>query len=390
MKKVSIHFPYPVQTVLAVVAVVGVISSLLFTNRLAEQLEQEEHRNMEIWADATRRFITASDDEDIDFYTSIIERNTTIPVYMVDAEGHYLTSRNVREPKKNLGEFYAQRIAHLQETQTPIEVKISGATTQYIYYEDSLLLRQLHYFPYIQLMIIVLFVALVIVLLITSARNEQNRVWVGLSKETAHQLGTPISSLNGWSELLQAKYPEDTLLPEMDKDIERLQDVAERFSKVGSQPCLKPTDLLAVTAKTMQYMQRRTSGKVAYELRYNHCPVGEPLPSVMVPLSATLFEWVLENLCKNAVDAMESRGRITIDLEDHSDRVLIDLTDTGKGIDRRYFRSVFKPGYTTKTRGWGLGLSLAKRIVEQYHKGKIFVKQSVVGSGTTFRIVLKK
>ncbi|MCI7576447.1 MAG: HAMP domain-containing histidine kinase [Bacteroidales bacterium] len=390
------------RSVLLLIALLIVGGSFLFTNELARRLAQEEHKRMEIWAEATQRFIVAEEGTDIDFVSQIIEDNTTIPVYVTDSAGKFLFSRNVREPKQHVAEFYARRIAILRETQTPIEVRIADDVVQYIYYDESLLLRQLHYFPYIQFSVIFLFVLIAIFALYTAQQSEQNRVWIGLTKETAHQLGTPLSSLTAWSQLLHEQYPEDALLPEMDKDIERLQRVAERFSKVGSEPELTMTDLIPVVEDTLDYMRTRTSAKISYRFTCDNIAIGEMAtpPRVMVMLNKTLFEWVIENLCKNAIDAMSGQSRngqtdgiqgvISVNIEPTDNKVYIDVADTGKGMDRKQLRKIFSPGYTTKKRGWGLGLSLAKRIVEQYHKGHISVKQSVPGEGTTFRIGLRK
>lgn len=378
--------------VFLVVATLIVVVSMLFTNHIANSLAQEERNRVELWAEATRQLILADEHTNIDFFSDIIEQNTTIPVYMVDQHGNLISSRNVKEPKHNLSEFYANKINYLCQNQEPIEVRISDDVVQYIYYEDSTLLKQLYYFPFIQFIVIFLFVLIVIYTLLMTQRSEQNRVWAGLSKETAHQLGTPISSLNACSELFKLNYPNDALVSEMDKDIQRLQAIADRFSKVGSAPVLTSANLMQVLSNTINYMRTRTSEQVHYALQWNGQPVplDQPLPQVCIELNPTLMEWVIENLCKNAVDAMENKGNITLSVLDADDKVIIDVTDTGKGIQRKHIQQVFQPGYTTKTRGWGLGLSLAKRIIEQYHKGRIFVKQSVPDSGTTFRIVLRK
>ena len=382
-------------------ALLIVVVSVLYANRLASRLAQEEHRKMEIWADATREFILADENTNVDFVSRIIEGNTTIPVIMTDADGNYLLSRNVREPKDNVAAFYERKIRKLQASQEPIEVRIpimdssednaeglknkSGGKyiIQYIYYEDSTLLRQLQYFPYVQFSVIFLFILIAIFSLYTVQRSEQNKVWVGLSKETAHQLGTPITSLFGWEELLKSKYPDDKLIPEMDKDISRLQTIAERFSKIGSEPELTAQPLIPVLEKSLNYMQTRTSGKVTYLKQ------GFDDPSMQVMMNEALLEWVIENLCKNAVDAMDGAGQITIAVTTEDKRVDLDISDTGKGIRERDFNKVFLPGYTIKKRGWGLGLSLAKRIVEDYHGGKIYVLRSELGVGTTFRIQLR-
>ncbi len=377
------------RTLFLLIALLIVVISVVFTNNIATQLADEERKKIEIWADATRQFILADENTDIDFVSSIIENNTTIPVYMVDSAGNYLLSRNVQEPKQNVGKFYADKIAKLRAMQEPIVVKITDNVYQYIYYEESTLLRQLHYFPYVQFTIIFLFIFIALVVLYTAQRSEQNRVWVGLSKETAHQLGTPISSLLAWQELLQTRYPDDTLLPEMEKDIARLQVIADRFSKIGSEPSLEKTDIIPILHDTIVYMQKRTSSKVEYVM----CGIGDEEHAPRTPyyarLNTPLFSWVLENLCKNAVDAMEGKkGTTTIALSQSIDKIYIDISDTGKGIRSRDFQRVFDPGFTSKQRGWGLGLSLAKRIVEDYHQGKIVVLRSTIGEGTTFRISL--
>lgn len=380
------------RIIFLLVATMIVVISMLFTNHIANSLAQEERNRVEVWAEATRQLILADDNTNIDFFSDIIEQNTTIPVYMVDEQGNLLSSRNVKEPKHNIAKFYADKIGNLRQTQEPIEVRISDDVVQYIYYEDSNLLKQLYYFPFVQFIVIFLFVLIVIYTLLMTQRSEQNMVWAGLSKETAHQLGTPISSLNACSELFKLNYPDDALVMEMDKDIQRLQAIAERFSKIGSAPVLTSTNLMEVLTNTIDYMRTRTSEQVRYAIEWNGQPVApdDPMPQVWVELNQTLMEWVIENLCKNAIDAMENKGKITLSVQDSDDKVLIDITDTGKGIQRKHIQQVFQPGYTTKTRGWGLGLSLAKRIIEQYHKGKIFVRQSVPNTGTTFRIVLHK
>jgi signal transduction histidine kinase len=298
----------------------------------------------------------AEEDDNIDLILSVMEGNTTIPVYMVDSNHQLLLSRNVIEPKHNIDLFYKEKINRLRQSQNPIEVKVNNQIIQYIYYEDSTLLKRLYWFPYIQLAVIIAFIAIAVIALILAQRSEQNSLWVGLSKETAHQLGTPISSLNAWNELLKNSYPEDRLLPQMDEDIRRLQMIAERFSKIGSQPKLEEHALLPVIQSAMDYMRTRTSNKIQYTLNANQNH------DIQAMLCVPLFEWVIENLCKNAIDSMEGKGEISLSLVLDNNKIHLDITDTGKGIDRRYFKTIFKPGYTSKKRGWGLGLSLAKRI----------------------------
>ena len=369
-------------TFILTILLIIVVLSVSFTTRLANKFAEEEYRKIELWAEATRQLIMADEDDNIDLILSVMEGNTTIPVYMVDSAHQLLLSRNVREPKHNKEEFYQQRINNLRLSQEPIVVQVNEEVTQYIYYEDSILLRRLYWFPYVQLAVIIAFIAIAVIALIMAQRSEQNSLWVGLSKETAHQLGTPISSLNAWNELLKATYPNDALLPQMDEDIRRLQMIAERFSKIGSQPTLDQEAILPIVQSAMEYMRVRTSNKITYRLH------GDTDCQVMV--CKPLFEWVIENLCKNAIDSMEGKGEITLSLTKQENKVHLDITDTGKGIDRRHFKTIFKPGYTSKKRGWGLGLSLAKRIIEDYHRGKLFVKQSQIGVGSTFRITLEQ
>ena len=387
MNKVNSNIASVLITILLILVVV---MSSLVTSHIVSQFEEEEQKKIELWAEATRQFILADEHQNIDLLLQVMEGNTTIPVYMVDTNYNLLLSRNVRVPKRNVEEFYVRKINELRAFQEPIEVRISENVMQYIYYEQSSTLRWLSYFPYIQLIVMLALAALAAIALLMVQRSEKNSLWVGLSKETAHQLGTPISSLNAWNELLKSTYPNDPLLPQMDEDIRRLQMIAERFSKIGSQPTLEQQTLLPVLQSAMDYMRTRTSDKVVYSL---HAEGVEELDAL---LCVPLFEWVIENLCKNAIDSMEGKGKLLItvkregDKEKHNEKILIDITDTGKGIDRRKFKTIFQPGYTSKQRGWGLGLSLAKRIIENYHRGKLFVKQSQLGVGTTFRIVLKQ
>ena len=370
------------SVVITTLLVIVVVVSSLVTSHIVEQFEQEEQKKIELWAEATRQFILAEENENIDLLLQVMEGNTTIPVYMVDTNYNLLLSRNVPEPKRNIEQFYAKKINELRATQEPIEVRISNNVMQYIYYEQSSTLQWLSFFPYIQLIVMLALAGLAAIALLMVQRSEKNSLWVGLSKETAHQLGTPISSLNAWNELLKSTYPDDPLLPQMDEDIRRLQMIAERFSKIGSQPTLEERELVPIIQSAMEYMRARTSSKIRYELQAEEAAYAQAM------LCAPLFEWVIENICKNAIDSMEGKGSITICVHNADNRLYIDITDTGKGIDRRKFKRIFQPGYTSKKRGWGLGLSLSKRIIENYHRGKLFVKQSQLGVGTTFRIVL--
>ncbi len=378
--ELSRHF----KLVFIVVGATIIIISTLFTNNLASKLAKEEQKKIEIWAEATRQLIS-SDENTIssDFLLKILEGNTTIPVIIVDENDNMILSRNFNEPSKDKATFYKNEIKSLKNKRLPIRIKFSDKSSQYIYYDDSLLLKQLYYFPYIQLGVIIVFLLIAFFAFSSTKKEEQNRVWVGLSKETAHQLGTPISSLLAWVDLLKARSNDDKLIVEMAKDVNRLGIIAERFSKIGSAPDLQLVSLNDTISNAVQYMINRSSQKVAFTLRFQD---ENPL---FVKLNVALFEWVIENLCKNAIDAMDGTGKIEISVSGNEDEINIDVKDSGKGIEKSKFKTVFNPGFTTKKRGWGLGLSLVKRIVEEYHGGKIFVKQSEINKGTTFRICLK-
>lgn len=361
------------STAILTICLLIVAGIVVYMTHLSREVAREEAQRVAIWAEATERMIQAGDDEDIDFYTEILEQNTSIPVYMVDSAGNILLSRNVSHP-----------VADPRSLSGPIEVRIptdSEDIVQYIYYDESTLLVQLRYFPYVLAFLIITFVAIAIVLIMTQLKAEQNRVWVGLSKETAHQLGTPISSLNGWQELLEMKYPDDTMIPEMRKDISRLTTIADRFGKVGSRPELRDEDIDTVIANTAQYMQTRLGSKI--QIEYPRLLSADPL---LVKLSDSLFSWVIENLIKNAADAGATSIRLL--LTEEGEQLQLDIIDNGHGISGRNPSRVFRPGYTTKRRGWGLGLSLAKRIVEEYHGGRLLIQSTAPGVGTTFRIYL--
>ena len=378
-----------VKIILVVMAVVIAVASLVASNLLTRDLYDEEHKKMEIWAEAMRSLNNADENTDLTLVLKVIDENTTIPIVVMDASGDVTTFRNIKVKAKTALDSVAVVAAKGTAMKTAgrrIRIQVGEDNdTEYIdvCYDDSLMLKRLAIYPYIQLGVVLIFVVVAIFALMTSKRAEQNKVWVGLSKETAHQLGTPISSLMAWTEILKENYPNDDLIPEMDKDIKRLQLIADRFSKIGSLPEPVPTNLNEVMQHVAEYMDRRISNKVKIEKLF-------PPDDIIVPLNASLFEWVVENLCKNAVDAMNGAGRITLFLGDEMGRVVVEVADTGKGIRKKDLGNVFKPGFTTKKRGWGLGLSLAKRIVEEYHHGHIYVKSSELGRGTTFRIELRK
>ncbi len=378
-----------VKIVLVLAAVVIAVVSLVVSHVLIRDLAGEERAKMEVWAEAMRTLNHADEKTDINLVLRVINSNNTIPVVVLDPNGQVQAYRNIDidrcDNAADTTAFLARLGNQLLASNRFIRIVLDdNRSTGYIdvCYDDSLMLRRLASYPYIQLGVVMLFVVIAIFALLTSKRAEQNKVWVGLSKETAHQLGTPISSLMAWVEILRESYPDDQLIPEMENDVKRLQLIADRFSKIGSLPEPVDTDLKEVMQHVVDYMDRRTSKRVKMIRRF---PDGE----VRVRINASLFEWVIENLCKNAVDAMGGEGTITITVAEEQGKTIVEVSDTGKGIRKKDLRNVFRPGFTTKKRGWGLGLSLAKRIVEEYHKGRIWVKHSEVGIGTTFRIELK-
>ena len=362
-----------IKIILVVAAVIIAVASLLVSHFLVRDLSKEERHRMEVWAQALHALNEADENTDLSLVLSVIEGNNTIPVIVMNGEGGVDDYRNIVDTLSIA--VYAH---HMIESGDTIRIG-----SQLVCYDESIMLKRLQAWPYVQLGIVLIFVVVAIFALLSSKRAEQNKVWVGLSKETAHQLGTPVSSLMAWVEMLKEQYPEDDLLPEMDKDVKRLQLIADRFSKIGSLPEPVDASINEVLSHVVDYMDRRTSSQVQM---IRHLPGHE----VIVKMNASLFEWVIENLCKNAVDAMEGKGTITLTLTEEAQRVVIEVQDTGKGIKKKDVKNVFTPGFTTKKRGWGLGLSLAKRIVEEYHKGRIYVKQSEVGKGTTFRIEMPK
>ncbi len=365
----------------AVAVIIG-ISSLWITNRLVKKLSDEERKKVELFAESYRQLSHIDNlNQDISFIFQVIHNNETVPVIITDSVDHILFTRNLDSLKLKDTTYLAEKLAQMKEHCTPIEITVSK---QFVYYEDSTLLVQLIYYPYIQLAVIFLFILVAYLAFSSSRKAEQNQVWVGMAKETAHQLGTPISSLMAWVELLSLKKIDLDILEEVGKDVKRLEIVAERFSKIGSATTLTPTNIVEIIQNVIHYMQTRTSAKVEYKFQLRG------IQEMMVPVNVPLFEWVIENLCKNAVDAMKGNGTIEISLFDQMQVLFIDIKDTGKGIPKSKYKTVFQPGYTTKKRGWGLGLSLSKRIIESYHNGKIFVKSSEINSGTTFRIALKK
>jgi len=379
-----------VKILLVVMAVLIAVASLVVSNLLTRDLYEEEHKKMEIWAEAMRTLNYEDENAGMNLVLKVIEGNTTIPIIVLDAHGAVQIFRNIDVKAADYNDSI-QKITvmgnRMKDAGRSIRINLDEKPHgDYIdvCYDDSLMLKRLATYPYVQLGVVLIFVVIAIFALLTSKKAEQNKVWVGLSKETAHQLGTPISSLMAWTEILKETYPDDALIPEMDKDVKRLQLIADRFSKIGSLPEPVPTSLNEVMNHVIDYMDRRTSKKVQMIKDL-------PEQDVIVKINASLFEWVIENLSKNAVDAMGGEsGTITLHVDETENRAIVEVSDTGKGIKKKDLANVFRPGFTTKKRGWGLGLSLAKRIVEEYHDGKIYVKSSEIGKGTTFRIELKK
>lgn len=367
-----------VKIALVVTAVIIATTSLVVSHFLVRDLAREEHNKMEVWAEAMRSLNNADETTDLNLVLQVIDGNNTIPVIVTDDAGDIQTSRNI--DCDDLAQLQALARQWKKAGQA-IRIDLENGAWLDVCYDESLMIKRLSTYPYVQLGVVLLFVVIAIFALLTSKKAEQNKVWVGLSKETAHQLGTPISSLMAWTEILKETYPDDSLIPEMDKDVKRLQLIADRFSKIGSLPEPVDSSLTEVMEHVISYMERRTSRKVVMVRDF-------PDDDIVVKLNQSLFEWVIENLCKNAVDAMEGNGTITIHMEQTAQKAVIEVSDTGKGIRKKDLGNVFRPGFTTKKRGWGLGLSLAKRIVEEYHHGHIFVKHSEVGVGTTFRIEL--
>ena len=366
-----------------VAAVVIAIASVFVSDLLIKDLAREERQKIEVWAEATRVLTSEDPSLNMNLILQIIQGNTAIPVMLCNDRDSVMNYKNLELPEKNVDEFLQQKVQELKKKKDPIVIDMEDGTYQYLYYDDSLILKRLLVYPYAQLTVMAVFILTAFLALASTKKAEQNKVWVGLSKETAHQLGTPISSLIAWLEYLKLKEVDPTLLAEMEKDVKRLEMIAERFSKIGSTPEPVPVNICESVRSALDYMETRISSKVKIT-------VEAPEEPVMVLMNQALFAWVVENLCKNAVDAMEGQGNITFHIEEKGKKVRIDVTDTGKGILKSKFKTVFNPGYTTKKRGWGLGLSLVKRIIESYHGGKIYVKSSEIGKGTTFRIELKQ
>jgi anti-sigma regulatory factor (Ser/Thr protein kinase) len=368
---------------LLLVVLIG-MGSLIYTETLVTKLKVEERKSVELWAEAERLIILSDSSQNVDFPYSIIDNNNTVPVILTDESDNIISARNFNPEKVKDTKYMIKTLKKIKEKNEPINIKLENGHFNLIYYKDSIILTMLIYYPYTQLGIIIFFIFVSYLAFRSSRKAEQNQVWVGMSKETAHQLGTPTSSLAGWIEVLQQKYPEISITRELALDVERLEKVTERFSRIGSKPSLISDNVTEIISRTVDYLKLRTSSKVKIIIDYN------PDKEIKVPLNSALFEWVIENVLKNAVDSMEGNGDITVRISETEKQALIDISDTGKGIPKSAFNKIFNPGFTTKQRGWGLGLSLAKRIIEEYHNGKIFVRHSEVGKGSCIRIVMTK
>jgi len=369
---------------LLISAVIIGLGSLLYTNNLVSDLKNEERKKAELLARTWRRLINNTDNEEyIGFLFSIIENNNTVPVILADDRDNIIGHHNFDSLKLQNPAYLPAQLKKLKEKTEPIVIDLGGGSNNYIYYKDSIILTRLIYYPYVQLAVIVLFILIAYIAFSMSRKAEQNRVWVGMSKETAHQLGTPTSSLSALSELISSRDPGSGISEELRRDVERLEKITERFSKIGSVPELKNTNVLDIISNSLEYLKLRSSSRVTFNI---HNKLSD---NTLIPLNVPLFEWVIENLCKNSIDAMNGEGTIDITLHSSGELLFIDVADTGKGIPRSAHKNIFKPGYTTKKRGWGLGLSLSQRIIELYHNGKIYVKQSEPSAGTVIRIVLR-
>ena len=370
-----------VRIVVIIVAIFFAVVSLVISDRLVSQMAEEERHKMELWAAATQSVTSNDYEESLLFASRIIESNTTIPMIQVNARGEIINYNNIDLPRTDPSRYLYQKLKEFREGYPPIEIDY-GLGKEYLYYSDSTTLKQLLLFPYVQVAVFLIILGVSVLAIISLKRADQNFIWEGMSRETAHQLGTPISSLMAWRELLMAQAVDPMVVQEMGKDIQRLEMIADRFQKIGSSPKLEPCDLGVLVMKAVAYLQPRISKGVSISV------LDEPEEAVYVLASEQLIAWVFENLIKNAVDAMQSKGAISIRYGAGEEHAFIEIQDTGKGLPRAQWEKIFRPGYTTRQRGWGLGLSLARRIVQDYHKGRIYVRHSELGVGTTFRILL--
>ncbi len=383
------------KILLLLIAISIGVASLLYTSWLTNKIGNEERNKVELWAKATESLIDASieststemsvlETKYLNFLSLVTAQNTTIPIIILEADGNFNLDKNISYKEGRKQEVLTRELKKMKDFAKPIPIVIGENETHFLYHRESSIIRNLRLYPLVQLIVILIFITVSYFAFNASNRAEQDQVWVGMSKETAHQLGTPISSLMAWIELLKLKNVDESLVKELEQDTKRLERITERFSKIGSKPELLRQNVVEVLNSSVGYIERRSSDKVKFEMNY------EQNAFIETPLNAALFSWVIENLCKNAIDAMGNNGKITVNLIEKDNQVLIDISDTGIGVAKSHHKTIFQPGYSTKKRGWGLGLSLAKRIVEIYHSGKIFIKSSDLGKGTTFRIILNR
>lgn len=378
-----IHLGFGFKILLFLIAILIAGFSLFYTNNLVDKLKESEKQRIELWAAAYKDVISTDLNEQVSMISfQIIGQNETIPVIMVNEDDYVISYANLDSLKAQSEIYLQEQLQIMKNTNEPIIIEYSTEDKNYIYYNDSFTLMLLQKYPYYQFALVALFVLVTYILLIISKRAEDNSIWVGMSRETAHQLGTPISSLIAWVEMLKIQQPDDPLLPEVRKDVKRLETITERFARIGSSPKLLVSDINEVIQNVVDYLKVRTSSKVEYTLKKTN----EELP---VKMNISLIQWVVENICKNAIDAMSGVGKMSIEVKREKKNVSISFTDTGKGIAKRDFKRIFKPGYSSKKFGWGLGLALVKRIIEEYHKGKVYVASSEIGKGSTFKVELK-
>lgn len=365
-------------------AILTGMGSLIYTRYLVDILKAEERKKVELWAEAELMIINADTSMNIEFQYSIIENNTTVPVILTDESGRIIADKNFDEARRDDPRYLPAALEKMKKRNSPIIIDLGNGHQNLIYYRDSTILTQLIYYPYVQVGIILLFILVAYLAFYSSRKAADNQVWVSMSKETAHQLGTPTSSLAGWIEILNQKYPEIHVTDEIALDVERLEKITERFSRIGSKPLLNNENLCEIISRTIEYLKSRTSSKVKFVFD------NETKKDLILPLNAALFEWVIENVSKNAIDAMEGQGEISYRVIATEKNIIIDISDTGKGIPHNAFKKIFNPGYSTKKKGWGLGLSLAKRIIEEFHNGRIYVRSSELGKGSCIRIILNR
>ena len=380
-KRISLRFGYKLLLFFIALIIAGL--SLFYTNNLIEKIKNQEKIRIELWASAYKDIIQTDIDKQISIISfEILQNNNTIPVIMTDEDDEIISFANLDSVKAKDPEYLQRQLLIMKSENKPLEIKLTSKHSNFIYYRDSFLLLKLQNYPFFQVFLVLLFVFVAYFLLLISKKADDNRIWIGMSKETAHQLGTPISSLLAWVEMMKIKQPDDPMLAEVQKDVNRLEMITERFARIGSKPKLIQEDLISTVKKSIEYIKLRTSDKVEYNLEYN-------VESFNINLNSSLFQWIIENLAKNSIDAMSGKGKIFINIDVQKTRVIIDFQDTGNGMSKRVYNRIFNTGYTTKKYGWGMGLALVKRIVEDYHKGKIYVLKSEVNVGTTIRLEMK-